>query len=98
MYLSDYIRCFIKAFIITGFFVLITFLGLILINFNFMIGTLYCDWLKVPYDLALTYNSPGMKNEVIIILSAFEIGLFCYAVNKLSKITFICNILNYFAY
>lgn len=86
-YLSakDYIIIALKSFALSVLFVSL-FLGFIfLIKMNFDFANYVCDITEIPRDLALTVMSLGFRNNMVVVLSVFELGIVYFLFGKLKK-------------
>lgn len=80
--MRDDINSFLLTIIRIIFACLFSFFVFILLKFNYFMGVLYCNFLKVPLDFTLSVMSPGMALEVTIVLFVFEIIGICVLVSK----------------
>lgn len=55
------------------------------VHINYELGLFYADYLGVDKDLCFTFISLGIANEIMILLSAFEMVMFMYLIYKLRK-------------
>lgn len=65
---------------------LMTSMFILLITQAYPLATNICDFLKIPYDLALTISSCGMRLELTIILS---LGMTIIMYNSTKIIAFV---------
>ena len=54
-------------------------------SFNVDFANYVCDITEIPRDLALTMTSLGFRNNMIVVLSVFEFGIFYFLYGKIKK-------------
>lgn len=100
MYLTfkDFLFICIKSMFITLVFTII-FIGLLnLVNLNIQFANYFCEITHIPKDFAITVMSPGYANEIVILLTVFQMGILLYIINVIIKNPILCNLyekLNY---
>lgn len=100
MYLTfkDFLFICIKSMFITLVFTII-FIGLLnLVNLNIQFANYVCEITHIPKDFTITVMSPGYANEIVILLTVFQIGILLYIINVIIKNPILCNLyekLNY---
>lgn len=88
-----YIVCnsIIKSIIITfGIFILSN-----LIKYNHDLGIFIADNMQIPYDFALTINSLGFVNNIMLVFTMLELIFIGIIINKLDKNKIINRLFSY---
>ena len=83
--LEDDTDIFIKSIIETLIIVVFSLILFGVVGFNYHIGVLLADKMKIPYDLALSFTSIGFVNNVTFVLSILELIIFCLICNFIVK-------------
>lgn len=78
---KDYIIITLKTLVFT--ILLVLFLSISIFNVDF--ANYVCDITEIPRDLALTMTSLGFRNNMIVVLSVFEFGIFYFLYGKIKK-------------
>lgn len=84
MYLDFKDVCIIVLKSIAWTIIICLFFGLCIFNYN--LGVLFCNYMNIPKDLALTIMSPGMAVEVSILLFAIESIILFFIIKYLIRI------------
>ncbi len=87
LYLSigDIFRAIAKSVIITIVFVSLLLIGYYLMNINVNFAYYISDALDIPRNLSLTIISAGFANNIIILMTIFELGFSIWVGNKITK-------------
>ena len=91
--LKDCLLLLLKS-VIIAIFLCPIFIGLI--KFNIYFSKTICTITKIPEDLSLTLMSIGFKNNILVLLTIFEVVILIYLFSKISKINFIKRFLKLF--
>ena len=75
-----FIKTIFLLFLVTG----ISFL----IKSNIQFANYICEITKIPKDFAITTISPGYANEIIFILTVFEVGIILIILQKINNYSF----------
>ena len=78
---KDYIIITLKTLVFTILLVLLLSISI----FNVDFANYVCDITEIPRDLALTMTSLGFRNNMIVVLSVFEFGIFYFLYGKIKK-------------
>ena len=94
MYFRDYIGIIVKTLILTLIFtpLLIGLFLFYLMNSNINFAYYISDVLDIPRDLSLTITSAGFANNIIILMTVFELGFVFWIVNKITNTTIYDNV------
>ena len=78
---KDYIIITLKTLVFTILLVLLLSISI----FNVDFANYVCDITEILRDLALTMTSLGFRNNMIVVLSVFEFGIFYFLYGKIKK-------------
>ena len=92
MYFRDYISIITKTLILTLIFTPLLIGVFYLMNSNINFAYYISDVLDIPHDLSLTVMSAGFANNIIILMTVFELGVGFWLVNKITKTTVYDNV------
>ena len=92
---KDYIMIFLKSIILNIIFILIAFTFTELLNFNIKVSSYICNVSEIPYDFVLGMWSFGFANNIVILMTIFELGFGIYIINKIANVKFYINIKNF---
>lgn len=92
MYFRDYISIILKTLILTIIFVPLLIGILYLMNISINFAYYISDTLYIPRDLSLTVMSAGFTNNIIILMTVFELGFGFWLVDKITKTTVYNNV------
>lgn len=85
MDLKDYVIILIKSFFITFLFTLCVYLVGNVMGFNYNFANYISDISGIPRDMAITITSAGFANNITILMTIIESGLFLYFISKIEK-------------
>lgn len=92
MYFRDYIGIIVKTLILTLIFTPLLIGLFYLMNSNINFAYYISDVLDIPRDLSLTITSVGFANNIIILMTVFELGFVFWIVNKITNTTIYDNV------
>ena len=92
MYFRDYVSIILKVLILTLIFAPLLIGVFYLMNSNVNFAYYISDTLDIPHDLSLTVMSAGFANNIIILMTFFELGFGFWLVNKITKTTVYDNV------
>lgn len=69
-----------------------------LIAYNHSLGISWADNMGIPYDMALTFNSLGFVNNIMVVFTIFDLVIFGIVINQLNKYRITHRLFNHFSY
>ncbi len=85
MDLKDYVTILIKTLFMTSLFVICMYVISNVMEFNYNFANYISDISGIPSDMAISITSAGFANNITILMTIIESGLFLYFISKIEK-------------
>lgn len=85
MDLKDYVTILIKSLFMTSLFVICMYVISNVMEFNYNFANYISDISGIPSDMAISITSAGFANNITILMTIIESGLFLYFISKIEK-------------
>lgn len=69
-----------------------------LVMYNHGLGISIADTMGIPYDMALTFNSLGFVNNIMVVFTVFDLIILGIVINQLNKYRITHRLFNNFSY
>lgn len=85
MDLKDYVTILIKSLFMISLFVICMYVISNVMEFNYNFANYISDISGIPRDMAISITSAGFANNITILMTIIESGLFLYFISKIEK-------------
>lgn len=95
---SDYLYIVCVSILRTMIIFIFAYLLFNLFMYNHGLGISIADTMGIPYDMALTFNSLGFVNNIMVVFTIFDLVILGIVINQLNKYRITHRLFNNFSY